>query len=111
VLANALVNSAWRNGPVENIHAGDFRRYPLDQRRVTLAEERELMAFASERLAQATSVCLRFALEQPPRPWPEQVLPYGLAELMMTTPSRWTLTEVSREVRLPTNGKSGASLP
>jgi hypothetical protein len=56
-------------------------------------------------------VCLRFALEQPPRPWPEQVLPYGLAELMMTTPSRWTLTEVSREMRLPTNGKNGASLP
>ena len=50
-------------------------------------------------------------LEQPPRPWPEQVLPYGLAELMMTTPSRWTLTEVSREVRLPTNGESGAALP
>lgn len=101
VLANALVNSAWRNGPVENIHAGGFRGYPLDQRRVTLAEERELMAFASERLAQGTSVCLCFALEQPPRPWPEQVLPYGLAELMMITPSRWTLTEVSREVRLP----------
>jgi hypothetical protein len=101
VLANALVNSAWRNGPVENIHAGGFRGYPLHQRRVTLAEERELMAFASERLAQGTCVCLRFALEQPPRPWPEQVLPYGLAELMMITPSRWTLTEVSREVRLP----------
>jgi hypothetical protein len=101
VLANALVNSAWRNGPVENIHAGGFRGYPQGQRRVTLAEERELMAFASERLAQATSVCLRFALEQPPRPWPEQVLPYGLAKFMMVTPSRWTLTEVSREVRLP----------
>jgi hypothetical protein len=101
VLANALVNSAWRNGPVENIHAGGFRGYPLDQRRVTLAEERELMAFASERLAQGTSVCLRFALEQPPRSWTEQVLPYGLAELMMITPSRWTLTEVSRDVRLP----------
>jgi hypothetical protein len=38
---------------------------------------------------------------QPPRPWPEQVLPYGLAEMMLITPSRWTLTEVSRGVRLP----------
>jgi hypothetical protein len=101
VLANALMNRAWRNGPVENIHAGGFRGYPLHRRRVTFAEERELMAFTSERLAQGTSVCLRFALEQPPRPWPEQVLPYGLAELMLVTPSRWTLTEVSREVRLP----------
>jgi hypothetical protein len=102
VLANALVNSAWRNGPVENIHAGDFRGYPLDQRRMTLTEEREMMAFVSERFAQGMSVCLRFALEQPPRPWPEQVLPYSLAEMLLITPSRWTLTESSREVRLPT---------
>ncbi len=58
------------------------------------------MAFASERLAEGISVCLRFALERPPRPWPEQVLPYALGELMMITPSRWTLTESSREVWL-----------
>lgn len=107
VLANALVNSAWRNGPVEQIHAGAFRGYPLDQRRVTPDEEHELMASASERLAQGTSVCLRFSLEQPPRPWPEQVLPYGLAERLRITPSRWTLTEVSRAVRLPVRSTEG----
>jgi hypothetical protein len=101
VLANALVNSAWRNGPVENIHAGDFRGYPLDQRRITPAEEHEIMTFVSERFAQGMSVCLCFALEQPPRPWPEQVLPYSLAEMLLITPSRWTLTESSREVCLP----------
>lgn len=59
------------------------------------------MAFASERLGQGMDVCLTFAMERPPRPWVEQVLPYGLAEMMLITPSRWTLTEVSREVRLP----------
>jgi Transglycosylase SLT domain len=52
-------------------------------------------------LAVQLSVCLRFALEQPPRPWPEQVLPYGLAKMLPITPSRWTLTESSREVCLP----------
>jgi hypothetical protein len=41
VLANALLNTAWRNGPVEDIHAGRYRGYPLDQRRVSAAEERE----------------------------------------------------------------------
>jgi hypothetical protein len=101
VLANALLNTAWRNGPVENIHAGELRECPLDQRRVTPAEERELMAFASERLALGMTVCLQFAMEQPRRPWPEQVLPYGLAETLLVTPSRWTLTEASREVHLP----------
>jgi hypothetical protein len=85
VLANALVNTAWRNGPIEDIHAGGSRGYPLDQRRVTPAEER----------------CLQLAMEQPRRPWSEQVLPYGLAEILMITPSRWTLRESSPEVRLP----------
>jgi hypothetical protein len=28
------------------------------------------------------------------------VLPYGLASMMLVTPSGWTLTEASREVRL-----------
>jgi hypothetical protein len=29
------------------------------------------------------------------------VLPYGLAEILMLTPSRWTLRETTCEVRLP----------
>jgi hypothetical protein len=101
VLANALVNTAWRSGPVENIHAGELRECPLDQRRVTPAEERELMVFVSERLALGMTVCLQFAMEQPRRPWVEQVLPYGVAEMLLVTPSRWTLTEATREIRLP----------
>jgi hypothetical protein len=95
-LLNAEVTPWW-----SVIHAGGFRGGPLDVRRITPAEERSLMAFASERLGQGMDVCLTFAMERPPRPWVEQVLPYGLAEMMLITPSRWTLTEVSREVRLP----------
>lgn len=101
VLANAFVNTARRNGPVESIHAGDYQGHPTEQRRTTLAEERGLMAFASERLAQAMSVCLLFSVEEPPRAWVDQVLPYGLAEALLITPSRWSLTDVSRDVRLP----------
>lgn len=86
---------------MESIHAGEFRGYPLDQRRVTPAEERALMAFVSERLALGMTVCLQLALEQPRRAWSEQVLPYGLAEMLLITPSMWTLTESSSEVRLP----------
>src|SRR5260370_623608 len=44
---------------------------------------------------------LQLTSERPRRSWPEQVLPFGLAEIQMITPSRWTLTEASREVRLP----------
>lgn len=101
VLANALVHCGWRNGPVESIHAGAARGYPLDLRRMTISEERNLMAVASERLAQGTQACLLFGSESPQRPWSEQVLPYGVAERLGITPSCWTLTETSREVRLP----------
>jgi hypothetical protein len=101
VFASALLNTAWRNGPVEGIHAGHFRGYPMDHRRMTPAEERELMAFACERLALGMTVCLKLATERPGRSWAEQVLPYGLADLFLITPSCWTLTESSREVRLP----------
>ena len=107
VFANALLNTSWRNGPVEDIHAGTLPAYPLDRRRVTSTEERELMAFASGRLAQGMTVCLHFSTEHPARSWSEQVLPYGLAELLLITPSRWTLTETSREVRLPATPACG----
>jgi hypothetical protein len=76
---------------VEIIHGGEFRGYPLDQRRANV----------SERLALGMTVCLRLTLELPRRSWPEQVLPYGLAEMLLIIPSMRTLTESSREVRLP----------
>jgi hypothetical protein len=94
-----LVNSAWRNGPVEDVHAGAGTAYPIDQRRVTLAEERLLMRSASEGFALGMSVCERLEIEQPQRTWPEQVLPYCFAPFV--TPAGWSLTEFTREVRLP----------
>jgi hypothetical protein len=100
LFANALVNMAWRNGPVENIHAGDFRGYPLDHRRVTLAEEQTLIAFAADRLTTGMGLCQDLAAEQSARSSPEQVLAYGLAGAMLITPTGWTLTEATRVVRL-----------
>ena len=96
-----LANVAWRNGPVEDIHAGRGRGYPVAPRRVTPAEERTLMRFASDGMALAMSVCRLLATERPERPWAEQVLPYALAWMRLITPSGWTLTEASREVCLP----------
>jgi hypothetical protein len=81
LFANALVNTAWRNGPVEDVHAGVCRGYPLDHRRVTVAEERTIIGSAIDRLALGMEVCRALASERPARPrsWSEQVLPYGLA--------------------------------
>ncbi len=100
VFANALTNVAWRNGPVENIHSGKFRGFPIDRRRMSLSEERTLMSFTSDRLALGMMVCRQFLMEEPRRPWTEQVLPYDLADQFSITPLGWTLTETSRDVCL-----------
>jgi hypothetical protein len=68
---------------------------------VTVAEERSLVGSAIDRLTIGMDVCHQLALERPPRPWSEQVLAYGLARAMNITPSGWTLTESTREVRVP----------
>jgi hypothetical protein len=109
VLANAFVNVAWRNGPIENIHAGRERGYPLGQRRATPAEEAELMRFANVAMTLGMTVLRQLSAERPRRPWSEQVLPFGLAHMWLVTPSGWTLTETSREVRLPSPGPEPAA--
>jgi hypothetical protein len=53
---------------------------------VNPAEEKELMQFASDGLVLGMTVCSVLAWERPPRPWPEQVLPDGLATMMLVTP-------------------------
>jgi len=100
-LANAIVNAAWRNGPVEDLHAGAYRGYPLDRRRMTPAEERRVLDFAVRGLVVGMAVCRRLAEETAGRSWSERVLPFGPAEMLLVTPSGWSLTESSREVRLP----------
>jgi hypothetical protein len=102
VFANALVNVAWRNGPIEGIHAGRAAVYPMDRRRVTVAEERELMRYAANRMAAGMDVCLMLRRERGrrQRSWPEQVLPYRVADMLLITPTGWTLTGTSRDVRL-----------
>jgi hypothetical protein len=101
VLANAIVNIAWRNGPIEDLHAGAFRGYPLDHRRMSLAEERRVLDFAGRGLDVGMAVCRRLTEETAGRSWSEQILPFGLAEMLLITPSGWSLSEESREIRLP----------
>ena len=100
VFANALINFAWRNGPVEDIHAGAFRGYPLGVRRVTRPEEHQLMAFSSARMQRGMLVCGRLAFEESRGKWPEEILPFRLAGMLLITPSNWTLTERTRDVEL-----------
>lgn len=101
VLANALINSCWRNGPIEDIHAGRLSTYPLTQRRVTPSEERSLIRTTAGRLATAMLVVDTLVRERGKLTWPERVLPFHLVPDLLITPSGWTLNECTREVWLP----------
>lgn len=102
VFANALVNVAWRNGPIEDLHAGRSVEYPIDRCRVTVHEARDLMKFTASRMAAGMDVCLMLLdeRERRQRSWSEQVLSYRLASMLLVTPTGWTLTETSRDVHL-----------
>lgn len=98
VFANSLIHTAWRNGPIEAVHCGEPVWLPLDRRRVTEKEEQVIMGAVSARLGLGMAAWRQLVTEIPSR-WPvEQVLPFVLVRTV--TPTRWSLTEESREVRL-----------
>jgi hypothetical protein len=101
VLANAIINFCWRNGPIEDIHAGRSSAYPLTQRRISPSEERTLMREASRRLAQGVISVSRLICEKSERSWPERVLPFYLVPYWMVTPSNWSLEQQTIDMRLP----------
>jgi hypothetical protein len=101
VLANAVINFCWRNGPVEDIHAGRLSAYPLLQRRIAPSEEQMLMRETSGRLAQGVMAISGLLCEKSDRSWPERVLPFHLVPYWMVTPSNWSLEQQTIDMRLP----------
>ncbi len=107
ILANAIINSCWRNGPIEDIHAGRSSTYPLGQRRITPLEERDLLHTTTSRLAQAILTVSALIDESDERSWPERVLPFNLASGLLVTPFGWSLHERTRPAWLPYAEPSG----
>jgi hypothetical protein len=101
VLANALMNGIWRNGPVEDIHAGRSCSYPIRQRRTTDKETRLLMRETSERMINGLYGVHALIEEMSDRSLVDKVLPYALVPDLLVTPTDWTIREVTSEVCLP----------
>lgn len=97
-LANTITLAAWRNGPVEDVHAGLARGYGLDQRRLLPGEERAILGQAQRYLHAGlkAAAILRYDHAWPPPP--ERVLPFLHPFLH---PGSWSYAEESRTVRLP----------
>jgi hypothetical protein len=66
------------------------------------------MSVTAARLAFGMSVCLQLVAREGGRPWAELVARYSLHELMHVTPTDWSVTETSREVRLARWREPGA---
>ena len=101
VLANAMVNYCWRNGPIEHIHAGSASSYPLTERRITPAEERRLVRETAAAFAQGALALDCLISDENPRSWSDSALPFGLAGAMGVSPGAWSLTERTRTIELP----------
>jgi hypothetical protein len=98
VIANTITHIAFRNGPVENVHAGRFQRYGLDRRRVLPKAEKAIVRHAQSGFAAGLKAAdsLKYSDAWPPPA--ERVLPFlhGLVG-----PTQWSVTEQSRPVELP----------
>ncbi|MCL5998048.1 MAG: hypothetical protein M1546_18655, partial [Chloroflexi bacterium] len=99
ILANTLVNACWRNGPIEDIHAGKEYAYSLNRCRITRDEERLLTRTTLNRMKQALKVVDDLHYEQSKRSWSERVMPFATA--FFIAPHNWSLQEHSREIWLP----------
>lgn len=98
VIANTITHIAWRNGPIENVHAGRFQGYGLNERRVLPKAEKGIVRHAQSGFAAGLKAAdsLKYGDAWPPPA--ERVLPFlhGLVG-----PSRWSVTAQSRAVGLP----------
>lgn len=92
IIGNGIAVACYRNGPVENLHAGREHAYSQDHRRATDRQIRELMEFTSCHLA---SVIAQFRpwgqSSGHPLPWPENIA--GICLSPYLSPRDWTLSE------------------
>lgn len=100
-LANGMFNKLWRNGEIEDIHAGQGDSpLPLLQRRLTLQQERTLMRNITESFVPFMRALYNMATKPAEDDWLERVLIHALS---WHSPEHWTLTEKTREVWLADN--------
>jgi len=98
IIANAITRMAWRNGPIEHIHAGRYVGYGLNERRVSSKAEKSIIRQAQSGFFSGLKAADYLKYDGAWPPPAERVLPFlhGLIG-----PSRWSWTELSRLVELP----------
>jgi hypothetical protein len=97
-IANSVTMLSWRNGPIENVHAGSFVGHALNERRILPRDESAVVRHAQEGLLGALKAV---DLLRRDRAWPPpavRVLPFMRP---FAYSIGWSCTEQSRVVILP----------
>ncbi|HEU5377014.1 MAG TPA: hypothetical protein VFV38_16410 [Ktedonobacteraceae bacterium] len=98
-LANGVLHEYWRNGEIEDIHAGRISTpWPLTQRRLTLQQEERVVRETAARFVPTMRALYNVVTKPSQESWPEQALPYAIA---FKPPDHWSLDEQTRETTLP----------
>lgn len=93
--ANALFYMGWRNGPIEDLHAGKVVDADFSHRRFTSDETEVLMDCAVSGFAAALEASKALA-----HTWNTPKFAEAIAPLTISVPAQWTLTESSCPVLL-----------
>ena len=98
IIANTITLQSWRNGPIENVHAGRSVGYSLNERRVHPKAEKAIIRHAQSGLFSGLKAADYLKYDGAWPPPAERVLPFMHA---LISPTRWSYTEQSRLVELP----------
>lgn len=97
-LANAFVHTCWRNGPIEDLHAGVADRVRLGKRRFTAEEITMLEQDAAARFTDAIEAFWMIEPEWETPKFVQHALAYRLMPFIGAT--GWTTTDESRAIEL-----------
>jgi hypothetical protein len=97
VIANAITLRAWRNGPVEDVHAGRGEGYELGRKRMSSGAEKAIIRQAQDGMYTGLKAVdmLKYGGAWPPPA--ERVLPFLHPRV---GPRWWSYTEQSRAIEL-----------
>ena len=102
-VANGVVNETYRNGPIENVHAGvgEDARYlprPLTQRRISAFAEYQVLGTTANRLFPILHALYKVITKETGETLDEKLFPYAV---LFKPPDDWSLAEETRVVKLP----------
>jgi len=98
MIANTITLHAWRNGPIEDVHAGRSVSHGLNERRMHPKVEKAIIRRTQSGLFSGLKAADYLKYDGAWPPPAERVLPFMHP---LISPSRWSYTEQSRLVELP----------